>query len=133
MTIKYPKVFLQEINWSMHMKTGYDNIGNKGAPEWALALSASRSMDGLADIVPVCSVKERGWQLVHSRNLGETIQWTGLNTNFDATKPVESLSIIDKQVRHVYNWLRERPQSDHRIDWMDRKSHSNRPCVDYGL
>jgi hypothetical protein len=108
MTVKYPKVFLQEIDWSMHMKTGYDNIGNEGAPEWALALSASRSMDGLADIVPVCLVKEKGWQLVHSRNLGGTIRWTGLNTNFDATKPVESLSVIDKQVWHVYNWLRER-------------------------
>ncbi|KAJ4300888.1 hypothetical protein N0V90_002976 [Kalmusia sp. IMI 367209] len=108
MTIKYPKVFLQEIHWSMHMKAGLDNIGNEGAPEWAFALSASRSLDGLSDIVPVSSVKEKGWQLVHGRDLGGTNRWTGLNTNFNARKPVESLSIIDRQVWQVYDWLRER-------------------------
>lgn len=108
LTVRYPKVFLEAIDWSMHMKAGYDNIGVDGASEWALVLSASRSLDGLSDIVPVCSVKEKGWHLVHARDLGGTDRHTGLNTNFDATKPVESLSIIDKQVWQAFDWLRKR-------------------------
>lgn len=106
MTITYPKVLLQEVNWGMHLSTGYDNIGFDGAPEWALALSASRSLDGLSDLVPRCGIKEKGWHLVHARDLGGINRWTGLDTTFDTKKPVESISVVDKQVWQVFDWLR---------------------------
>lgn len=107
MTIKHPKEYLHGVNWSMHLKAGLDNFGEEAASEWAFALSASRSMDGLSDVVPVCSLKEKGWQLVHGRDLGGTNRWTGLNTKFDAKAPVETLSVTNKQVWDVFDWLRK--------------------------
>ncbi|KAF2819453.1 hypothetical protein CC86DRAFT_388241 [Ophiobolus disseminans] len=105
-TIHYPKAHLQEVSWMMHHKAGRDNVGEQGALEWAAALSASRSLDGLSDLVPVCSLKEKGWQLTHARDLGDTKRWTGLKTTFKVNEPVESLSILGKQVWEVFGWMR---------------------------
>lgn len=45
----------------MHLMAGQVNLGEDAAFAWATALSASRTLDGLSDIVPVCSLKEKGW------------------------------------------------------------------------
>jgi hypothetical protein len=106
MTITYPKVYLQELSWGKHVDLVKSTLGDEGALNRSFALSASRSVDSLADITSTYSKYWSGWQPVLYRNASGSKFWTGLNTTFDPDYPVETLSVTNRQVWDVFQWLR---------------------------
>jgi hypothetical protein len=111
MTITYPKVYLQGLSWAKQVDLVKSTLGNEGAANRSFALSASRSVDSLADITSTYSKYWSGWQPVLYRNASGSKFWTGLNTTFEPDYPVETLSVTNKQVWDVFQWMRARKHS----------------------
>jgi hypothetical protein len=111
MTITYPRVNLQELSWGKHVDLVKSTLGGEGALNRSFALSASRSVDSLADITSTYSKYWSGWQPVLYRNASGSKFWTGLNTTSDEDHPVETLSVTNKQVWDIFQWMRARTHS----------------------
>lgn len=107
LTITYPKAYLEELTWSNIDRLAINNVGVVGSFEWSAALSASRSLDGIADITSTFSRWWTGWQPVLNRNVSGSRVWTGLNTTFDEGHVLETLSVSATQVWDVFQWLRD--------------------------
>ncbi|KAF3000848.1 hypothetical protein E8E13_007130 [Curvularia kusanoi] len=103
-TITHPKVYLETLTWSHETKLATSNIGDKAAPAWAAAVSASRAVESIADMMLEYSRYWTGWQPVLNKNISGSRVWTGLNTTFDETNVLETLSVSGTQVWDVFQW-----------------------------
>jgi hypothetical protein len=108
MTVEYPKVLLQGVDWLNLLGIGQANVGRESYPpwDWALGISASQSLLALSNVGPTVARPEKGWQLVYGTdNDGHQ---SGLYTKFDHPgRPIETMSVDDEQVLSVFDWLRQ--------------------------
>lgn len=114
MTIEYPKVFVQEVNWYNLLGVGQANVGIEGvgyAPwDWGLGLSASLSFVGLTHLFSTVEKPQKTWQQLYRTELDgdSSPRWTALYTRFNhPNQPIETISADSDQLLGVYNWLKE--------------------------
>ncbi|KAF2847742.1 hypothetical protein T440DRAFT_538054 [Plenodomus tracheiphilus IPT5] len=112
MTVKYPKAYLQGIDWRNLLGVGQSNVEIDGYPpwDWALGLSASLSFMGLTHIRSTLARPEKSWQHVYRTTLdGDAwTRWTAVQTDFnDANRAVETISADNSQITGIFNWLRD--------------------------